>query len=274
MQTAKYLIQNAEENEELSEEQRAFVRSREMRRLEEMTAYCKTTSCLRARLLAYFGEAGRERCGNCGNCLAEMVESDITIPAQKILSAVARIERQHPYGLGLTILVRMLRGSREQRVLQLGLDRLPTYGVMRDASAEQIREYVDRLTDMGYLSLSEGEYPVLRLTSQAGDVLYRGEKVICVSRRERPGIRRAVCESATHEAAQDLLAALRRLRADLARQENVPAYIIFSNAALSDMAVKRPRSMAEFLQVSGVGQIKAERYGKAFLDEIRRWAQD
>ena len=268
VQTAKYLIANAEENEALSEAERAVVRARDYQRLEQMVAYCKTTGCLRAFLLDYFGEKGPENCGNCGSCCAELVESDITIPAQKILSAVARVGRQYPHGLGLTMIVRLLRGSREQRVLQLGLDRLLTYGAMRDASAEQIRGYVDCLLDAGYLALDGDEYPVLRLTARAAGVLYRGERVVSASRRA--GERSA---AQLQPGGGELLEKLKTLRAELARRENVPAYIIFSNAALGDMAARQPRSMAEFLQVAGVGQVKAARYGEIFLEEIRAWTK-
>jgi ATP-dependent DNA helicase RecQ len=135
IQTAKFLINNAEGNEALSEHEQELVRKRELQRLEQMVAYCKTADCLRAYLLNYFGENAAANCGNCGNCGGKAVQQDITVEAQKILSAVARVEKKYTSSLGLTLIIRMLHGSKEQRILQLGLDELSTYGIMQVASS-------------------------------------------------------------------------------------------------------------------------------------------
>lgn len=177
MQTAKYFIENASENEALDEEERQFVHEQDLRRLEEMVGYCKTSGCLRAYLLRYFGEEAPERCGNCANCVGEWIRQDITVEAQKILSGVVRVEKKYPTGLGLTQIIAMLRGSKNQRVLQLGLDKLSTYGIMHGVDQKQLREYVEFLIDSGYLYLTQGEYPVLRATPQAREVLFHGETV-------------------------------------------------------------------------------------------------
>ena len=113
MQTAKYFIENASENEALDEEERQFVHEQDLRRLEEMVGYCKTSGCLRAYLLRYFGEEAPERCSNCGNCVGEWIRQDITVEAQKILSGVVRVEKKYPTGLGLTQIIAMLRGSKK-----------------------------------------------------------------------------------------------------------------------------------------------------------------
>ena len=281
--TAKRLMQTDVENDSLSEEDREAVRKLDLWRLDQMTAYCKTTGCFRARLLGYFGEEAPDRCGNCGNCNAEMVEMDITVQAQKILSAVVRVERKYRSSLGVTLIVRMLLGSRDQRVLQTGLDKLPTYGILRDTDRTQIREYIDLLIQEGYLYLTEGEYPVLRTTQLAGEVLFHGKKVSFFSRKQtepeeiqkkpRPAraVRTAECPLSGEDA--ELYGALRALRTRLAQEANVPAYVVFSNAALTDMVRKWPHNLAEFLQVSGVGQAKAAQYGQVFLEEIRKWEQ-
>ncbi len=275
IQTAKFLINNAEENEALSREERELIRKRDMERLNRMAAYCKTTGCLRAYLLHYFGEDAAADCGNCGNCGGEKVERDITVEAQKILSAVARVERKYRSSLGPTMIVRMLHGSKEQRVLQLGLDTLSTYGIMGDTDRAQIREYIDCLIGNGHLALTDGEYPVLRLTDRAKQVLFQGEKVVYSyrkqSRAEKAASPRKGTKAMPTQADESLFAALKALRVKLAQQEDVPAYIVFSNATLADMAAKQPRSITELLQVTGVGEIKAERYGQAFLEEIQTW---
>ena len=280
MQTARFLINNASENETLSDQEREQVRQQDLRRLEQMVGYCKTTGCLRAYLLDYFGQQAPERCDSCGNCAGELVQQDITVEAQKILSAVARVERKYRSGLGTALIVRMLHGSKEKRVFQLDLDQLPTYGVMSDVSRMQIRTYIDYLVTQGYLSQTDGEYPVLRLTERAKEVLFHGEKVIYAHRkpvelkREKRGEKPTGRLAPAPQGEDGLFETLRALRFRLAQEENVPAYVVFSNAALRDMAVRQPASLEEFLQVSGVGAVKAARYGKAFLEEISRWQRE
>ncbi len=268
VRTAKFLITNSQETQEGDPERLR----RDLSRLERMVAYCKTGGCLRADLLDYFGEIHKGSCGNCGNCAGDFVERDITLEAQKILSAVARVEKRYAYGLGAAVIIKLLRGSRDRRVLQLGLDQLPTHGALRGLDRDRIQRYMDHLMEEGYLRSDGEEYPVLRLTAQAGDVLFRGKRV---SLRERaPEAKSAggtAPRAASQEADSGLLAALKALRFRLAQEAGVPAYVIFSNAALADMAALRPLDMEEFLQVSGVGRVKAERYGEAFLKAIRDW---
>ena len=202
-----------------------------MERLEQMVGYCKTDGCLRGWLLDYFGEARAAQCGSCGNCRSAFVERDITIPAQKILSAVARVEKKYRSGLGLTAIIQLLRGSRNRRVLQLGLDKLPTYGALADTDQRTVRSYVDRLLSEGFLELVGEEYPVLRLTSRAGAVLFHGRTVSLRERAQAPeptrsSRRTSVPPSVPPEDAT-LLAALKGLRAQFAQEEDVPAYIVF-----------------------------------------------
>jgi len=276
VQTAKYLINASSENEALSETERQEVRRQDMERLRQMTGYCKTSGCYRHFLLHYFGEHSPERCDSCGNCTARTRQTDITVQAQKILSGVARVERRFPSGLGTTLIVRMLHGSREQRVQQLGLDDLSTYGIMRDTDRMKIREYIDVLVEQGYLVQTTGSFPVLQTTNRAWEVLRGGTRVSYARREElaEPTPRRRMPERRTVAPEDSLFEALRRLRAELAKAEGVPAYVVFSNATLADMAVKRPADMVDFLDVSGVGEYKAARYGRAFLEAIQNWESD
>ncbi len=269
--TAKYLIENSEENEALTEEERASNRERDLARLVRMAGYGKTTDCLRRYILQYFGERAPLRCGNCGNCCGELERIDVTTEAQKILSGVTRVERSFRSALGETLIVRMLHGSKDQRVLELGLDKLPTYGALQNVDRPTIRSYIDFLIEQEYLYLTEGEYPVLRTTEKAKDVLFHGETVVFVGKvRKKP----ADAESGKHKAAGGgLYTALRDLRAEIAQRERVPAYLVFSNATLQDMAARQPQTTAEFLDVNGVGSMKAERYGEAFLNCIRAWRE-
>ena len=143
VRTAKFLIENGEDNESLTEEERAAVRERDLARLIRMAGYGKTTDCLRRYILRYFGERAPLHCNNCGNCCGKMERIDITTEAQKILSGVTRVERKYRNGLGATLIVRMLHGSRDQRVLELGLDELPTYGILKDIRNEPLEEMCD-----------------------------------------------------------------------------------------------------------------------------------
>lgn len=271
VRTAKFLIENSEENEELTEEERALNRERDLARLVRMAGYAKTTDCLRRYILQYFGEKAPLHCGNCGNCCGRLERFDITTEAQKILSGVTRVERKYRSSLGETVIVRMLQGSKEQRVLDLGLDELPTYGVLRDVDRSVIRSYIDFLIEQGYLLLTEDEYPVLRTTERAKDVLFRGEQVIYLGRKREKPAKKKQKEQLTPDNA--LYAALRDLRAEIAQRERVPAYVVFSNATLQDMAAKQPQTLTEFLDVSGVGSKKSQRYGKLFIERIRVWRE-
>ena len=273
VRTAKFLITNSQEIEEDRERL-----SRDLARLDRMVAYCKTTGCLRVELLDYFGEIHGGNCGNCGNCTGDFTERDITIEAQKILSAVARVEKKYRSSLGASLIVRLLRGSHDQRVLQLGLDQLPTHGAMKGTAVRQIQDYIDFLLAEGYLMAEGEEYPVLRLTRRAGEVLFHGQKIL-FRERVRPATekpRRDAPDRRMGGAAlpdEGLLGALKALRTRLAQEAGLPPYMIFSNAALADMAVLQPRDIEEFLQVSGVGRVKAERYGREFLDVISDWRE-
>ena len=281
VQTAKFLIQNSDENQELTADERETILSRDMARLNKMVGYCKTDGCLRAYILAYFGEAHGGSCGNCGSCKSECAQADITTEVQKILSCVARVEKKYTYGIGITLYVRLLHGSKEQRVKALGLDKLPTYGIMQEIDGLKIREYIDYLVAIGYLQITAGEYPVLHLTEKSGNVLFRNETVTMSVKKPLTVAGHTDQTHRSRKAAghnmpaampeDDLLSELKALRSRLAQEAGVPAYIIFSNAALNDMAEKKPRTMREFLEVSGVGEIKAGRYGEAFLKTIAEY---
>ena len=270
--TAQFFLQQAGENEDLSPEERAEVQARDARRLEAMVNYCKTTHCLRGHLLDYFGQAHDPTCGNCGNCRSQFVQVDITRQAQMILSCVKRVQGKLGYYVGADLLSKVLRGSRSQRVLTLGLDGLTTYGLLRDTSEALTRRYLEALEEAGYL-VTEPVHKTLRPTPQAGEVLFWGSKVF-LTQRAAPAVFRPREEglerSGQQPEDQELMAALKATRLQLARQEEVPLYVIFSNATLADMARRRPQTMEEFLSVSGVGEVKARKYGAAFLAVLAR----
>lgn len=272
--TARRLIENSGENEGLSPQQREQVLRQNQQRLEAMVRYCRSTGCYRGQLLDYFGQSHADSCGNCGNCRREFAEEDMTVQAQMILSCVQRIRNHLRYYVGQALVVETLRGSRRSRIQELGLDTLSTYGLLRGESRERVDSWIERLVACGYLRRNP-RHGALELTEAAGNVLFHGESVTIPVEKfsERTLPDRAEASAPLPEVAEtdELLLALKGLRTRLAQEQNVPGYIVFSNAALSDMAARRPRNLEEFLEVSGVGRKKAEQYGKIFLETIAQF---
>ena len=267
--TAKYLIDNSSENEELDPEQRERIREQDLERLESMVHYCKTKDCLRGYILEYFGQNHPELCGNCGSCKGEFEAVDITREAQMILSCVKRVYDKLGYWVGVSMIGWILRGNGNKKLLELGLDSLSTYGLLRDRTRTQIRAMAAQLEAEGYL-FTELEHQSVRLTPKAAEVLYRGKQVQMLVRKEPEDVPAAASpEVKLSGEALELYEVLRQLRAKLAKESNIPAYVVFSNATLEDMARKKPTNLTQFKKVSGVGELKASWYGKAFLAEIR-----
>ena len=269
--TARYLIDHSADDADLDPQTRDALRRMELDRLAVMTDYCKTDRCLRGAILDHFGQGHGESCGNCGNCQGIFEEADITVPAQMILSCIKRVADKLGYHVGASLISQVLRGGQNKRVRELGLDQLPTYGLMKGTSQEQLRAYLDCLSSKGYV-FTDPEHATLRLGPPAGNVLFRGERVAMTAKVRPLEIKssKKAPEPSPAAPAEDsgLLAALKAERSRLARRDNVPAYIVFSNATLSDMAAKAPKDMGELLQVSGVGEVKAARYGEEFLAVI------
>ncbi|MBQ2734643.1 MAG: RecQ family ATP-dependent DNA helicase, partial [Clostridia bacterium] len=266
--TARQLILSSEENNLLTKEEKERVLHQNYKRLNRMIGYCRTTECLRGYILDYFGQPHGNRCENCGNCRSTFVEEDITIDSQKILSCIKRAYDALGFSVGKVLLMATLRGSTEQRIRELGLDRLSTYGLLRETDRHRVSEMIDHLETIGALTINEQHGGVLLAPGAAG-ILFGGERVVASFKTEPESKgkrkRKQKKEAAPMNADEALFRELKALRLRLAQEEKVPAYIIFSNSALVDMAAKKPKNIEEFLEVSGVGQVKAERYGEAFI---------
>ena len=277
--TQEFLISRTT-REDLGPEELAELREQDEKRLRQMVFYATTSDCLRSFILRYFGEEAPAYCGNCGNCLAEFEEIDATTDALKIVSCVARLA-QRGRSVGASTIVDVLRGSRAEKILSSGFDQLSTYGIMADVPVPRIRSLIDELVYRGLLSRAAGKFPTLSL-SEEGVAFMRtrtvdgGPLLVKVAKaKPRPrkvekaaGSGAAARNAATadlSEADQNLYQRLANLRAELAREQQVPAYFIFSNATLADMCAKRPTTREEFLGVSGVGAKKAEAYADVFL---------
>ena len=271
VQTAKYLIQHPALSGELSQEELEQKQRLDLERLDVMVNYCKTQECLRGYILDYFGQEHESFCGNCSNCSIETEERDITDQARMILSCVQRMSAKLGYSLGLTSVVRTLLGSRDKRLLQLGLDKLGSYGMLRKLGKDDLRAMAENLESQGYLE-TDPVHGGVSLTQKAQGVLFEGKTVSM----RLPKAEASAPVSSPIGGGQDpnLLAMLKRLRWKIAMQESVPAYIIFSNATLEDMARKAPTTLEAFAKVNGVGSVKVKRFGEVFVDAIADYLQE
>jgi ATP-dependent DNA helicase RecQ len=271
IRTAEFLINNGSENEELDPPQREMIRQQDLRRLDVMVAYCQSSSCLRGYILEYFGQTHPEVCGKCGTCQTEFEIKDITKEAQMLLSCVKRVRDKLGYSVGITIIGRVLRGSKDHKILEQGLHKLSTYGLLPGKSRTEIRSIAGFLEAEDYLE-TEPEHQTLRLTPKAAEILYQGKTVQMPVRKEPEPISiKGSTPVALPPMDADLYDVLRALRAKLAQESKVPAYVIFSNATLQDMAQKKPKTVTEFKRVSGVGELKATWYAKPFLEAIKQF---
>ena len=271
--TARFLIQNGSDNEDLDPQQKAMIQKQDLKRLEAMITYCKTQTCLRGYILEYFGQKHPEVCGNCGTCRGVYKDVDITREAQMILSCVKRIRDKIGSDVGINLLGNVLRGSKNKRVQELSLNELTTYGLLKGKGRSDIHGMIDHLEAEGYL-VTDPEFQTVGLTAAAAKVLYHGQTVTMKVEVE-PEVP-APFLGAPKLAAEDtdLFDVLKELRASLAKEAGIPAYVVFSNATLTDMAKKKPKTMSEFRKVSGVGEIKAAWYGTAFLKRIQQYADE
>ena len=272
VRTNKWLIENSEENEELSEEMRENIRKKDLERLKMMTFYCTTYDCLRGFILKYFGERSPQSCNHCSNCDTNFENVDVTIEAQKIISCVLRL-RQRGRTFGKNMIIDILRGSKNEKVLSWGLDSLSTYGIMSDTPARRIHTIFDYLIDRGCLSVDEDHYNIIRTENSARDILFGGKSLTMRMPKEKiPKIPDKPEEYS--EVNEKLMARLKEVRMTQAKRRGVPAYVIFTDATLRDMCRIMPASEREFLEVSGVGEEKLRRYGEIFINEIKSFIKN
>ena len=237
-----------------------------LRKLKQMGEYGDLKTCRRKFLLSYFGEELPENCGNCDNCLKDFETIDGTIIAQKALSAVYRTGQR----MGLGYLVDFLRGSQSQKIWDSHKN-LKTYGVGADISRSEWFEYFRDLISQGYLKQSDGQFPTIMLTEKSDDVLRGNVRVelIKATVKEEKKQTSAFAADVSYDYFKDLFADLKKVRTEFARAENVPPYVIFSDATLVEMATFLPLSLDEMRRISGVGDLKLEKYGMDFLEIIK-----
>jgi ATP-dependent DNA helicase RecQ len=241
--------------------------------LKQMTFYSTTTDCLRGRLLSYFGEAPPNYCGACSNCMTKFEHIDITVEAQKIISCVYRL-KQRGRRFGKTMIIQILRGSKSAKIINEGLNNLSVWGIMKDSSERSIRGIIDFLILKEYLALSGGEFPSVIETEKSGEIIFEKKLLdMMLPKEENEGVSNSG-GNADGEQDEELFIRLKKLRSELAAASRVPAYIVFSDATLNAMRRKLPLTREAFLEIPGVGSVKADKYCEVFTCLIREYAAE
>ncbi|MBP1157586.1 MULTISPECIES: DNA helicase RecQ [unclassified Paenibacillus] len=234
--------------------------SKEYRRLQQIADYCHTPQCLQRYIVRYFGGETGEDCGQCSNCVSPDLElSDITLEAQQIFSCVRRMRER----FGMTLVASVLKGSKNKKVLELGFDSLSTYGLMKSRTEKEIIDLIQLLTAEGYLQLTEGKYPVLKLTAKASSVLAGADRVV-------QRVRMKPAAPTVKDVETELFDELRRLRTEIAKREGIPPYIVFPDSTLREMCGVKPTNPAAMLKIKGVGEAKFFKYGAYFIEFFKQ----
>ena len=262
---------------DVDEEDEYLIRQRDIRRLQTMEGYCKTTGCLRNYILEYFGEKTSGPCDNCGNCHREYHEVDMTAEAKWVVNCVAETRGRY----GLTIVLGTLMGAKRARLRELRTDQYKSYGALSGHSEAELRTLISQMTEMGYLYQTQEKYSVLKLGNITPlkdantRVIMRTyeEKEPDKKKKIQKTVRKRSTDALT-SAGYDLFEILRKLRLEIAKEESMPPYIIFSDKTLIDMCVKKPSDEEEMLNVSGVGANKLKKYGQRFLQEIQKFCTE
>jgi len=258
VKTIEYII------DQKPDEQEQRIARQQLRRV---INYAQSTDCRRTVQLSYFGDSFPGNCGNCDNCCHQKPVEDCTIEAMKFLSCVARCKEK----FGMNHIIDVLRGSKNQKVLQYQHHQLSTYGIGKDRSAEDWKNLVRSLLNQGLVDETTDGFPILKLNDKSWEVMKRQRTVeIAIQpKREVQATNRSLAVEV-----ESLFAILRTLRKQIADEQCVPPYVIFADKSLRDMAEKRPQSLTEFVEVYGVGSNKRDKYGKVFLEAIRSFCQE
>ncbi|SJZ42362.1 ATP-dependent DNA helicase RecQ [Pilibacter termitis] len=246
------------EQSEVSEDRKTL----EYEKLRAMQSYGNTQGCLQRFILQYFGDDATD-CGKCSNCLDDRESVDITIDTQKVLSNIKRMGER----FGKTLVAKVLIGSKDQNVLKFRFEQLQTYGILKNLTQKQAVELIDFLVSEGYIAIQKGQMPIL-LVSELGVRVLKGEEKVF---RKMTVVKKTVVTQ--DEELAGLFEVLRSKRLELAREQGVAPFLIFSDASLHDMANLLPETDEQFLEVKGVGQNKLEKYGTIFMEEIKKFSE-
>ena len=249
VQTQRYIIDIGTSN--------GVRKEKEYAKLQTMVNLIYTQECYRKYILNYFGEEYEGNCNKCSNCDTEQSKEDKTIDAQKVISCVYRVKR----GYGVGMLVDVLRGSKNKKLLDLKLNEVSTYGIMKDYSKDNLTEFINTLIALGYLNYG-GEYPVVSLNNNSMDIV-KGKRTVW--------IREHKINKASFTVDNELFEILRRLRHEIAVDEKVPPYMVFGDSTLKELSSRMPVDKEQMLEVSGVGERKYDKYGQQFIEKIMNY---
>ncbi len=257
VQLQKFLIEETSLNVEKREQ--------EYHKLNQMVSYCHTEECLQSYIIRYFDPAHPKMlCGKCSSCRDSREKTDITQEAQMIFSCCKRMGER----FGVTLIAQVLRGSSQKRIRDLGFNKLSTYGLLRNRSEKDIVDTINYLLAEGYLLLTDGKYPVVKVTQKAVPIL-KGEEMVTMKKNPAPDT-----FASESEENLELFELLRVLRKELADEEGVPPFVIFGDSTLKEMCRYYPVTEASMLQIKGVGQTKFAKYGEAFMKIIKQFILD
>lgn len=236
----------------------------QLEKLQTIINYVNTNKCLRAFILEYFGQEYEGPCDFCSNCLDDIKKEDKTVDAQKILSCIFRLDQKY----GISTVVDCLKGSKNKNAREKELENISTYGIMKEKSAEEIKDLIGVLIADGYIKVVGLDYPVLALTEKSKDILFSKTKFYARKTEAKKSVKHKE-QNLGSQGDQDLFEKLKKLRLDLSKLRKIPPFIIFSDQTLKDMAIKKPKNEEEFLGVKGVGEKKLIQYGDLFIEEIK-----
>lgn len=255
----QFLIEQGSGHEDMEEAVRMELQQKEKDRLKSMTFYCTIPSCLRHYMLKYFGEESDGFCGSCSNCLTQYEECDIRMEASRLVECI----RHSGERFGKTMIVDIVKGSANAKIKSYHLDRNPAYGALKDNSRNHLYEILQHLLFQGILKQSEDGYSILSIDQE--ELLHTGQPLMMKIVKEKQ-VQTPVVQ--TYGGDNRLFELLRICRSQLARKAHVPPYMVFSDKTLHDMCAKVPHTREEMLEVSGVGEVKYDKYGEAFLKVI------
>ena len=277
--TNQYFIENNQDNHELDSLTRGLVMERDRERLRKMTFYCFTNECLRDYILRYFGEYGKNYCGNCSNCLSQFETVEVTQQVKIIIGCVRECRQRY----GTNVIIETVHGADTAKIRGYRMNENSFYGELSEVPVYRLRQMMNYLVLNEYLAVTNDEYAIVKLTDKSGLILNEEEPVIMKMAKEQT---RPVKEAAGRKGRREsgkktmdvelsgsdelLFERLRGLRTEIAKEEKVPPYVVFSDKTLTHMCLSRPKTKEQMLAVSGVGEYKYEKYGERFLDCIGR----
>ena len=278
--TNQLFIDNNQDNIELDEVTRAIVKERDRERLKKMTFYCFTNECLRDYILKYFGEYGSNYCGNCSNCLTQFEQVDVTEIARALISCVESSRQRY----GTTVIIDTVHGANTAKIKSYRMNENPYYSVLSKVPTYRIRQVLNYLQLEEYLFVTSDDYAVVKLGVKAKEI---DNKQIIMKLAKESSRETKEVKSKSKKSKADILGKeqftkneeslfekLRGLRTEIAREEKVPPYIVFSDKTLTHMCIVKPKSKQEMLKVSGVGEFKFEKYGERFLNCIEKFGSN